>query len=105
MAPFGGETHHGFDDSEGALAAFPKYFKNGETRLEVVQTYRSGDLVVLVAVEHQHGEVGGLPDQEWSLRVSLVFRRSGADWLLVHRHADPLVHDIGIERASVIARG
>jgi ketosteroid isomerase-like protein len=36
-----------------------------------------GDLAVLVAIERQHGEVGGLPDQDWSPRVTLVFRREG----------------------------
>jgi hypothetical protein len=32
---------------------------------------------VLVAIERQHGEVGGLTDQDWSLRVTLVFQRKG----------------------------
>jgi hypothetical protein len=30
-----------------------------------VQTYASCDLVVMAAIERQHGEVGGLPDQDW----------------------------------------
>jgi ketosteroid isomerase-like protein len=47
-------------------------------------------LAVLVAVERQHGEVGELPSQEWSLRITLVFRRGAGVWRLAHRHADPL---------------
>jgi ketosteroid isomerase-like protein len=49
--------------------------------------------------------VGGLPEQDWSLRVTLVFRREEGEWQLVHRHADPLVHSISLEQAAAIARG
>ena len=38
--------------------------------LELAQTYASGDIAVLVAIERQHGEVSGMPDQDWSLRVN-----------------------------------
>ena len=82
-----------------------RLFHGGEADLDVVQTYASGDLVVLVAVERQHGEVGGRPDQDWSLRVTLVFRRDGSQWRLAHRHADPLVHGLSPELAARIASG
>ena len=106
MAPSGGEPRRGFDDSDQAVDALAEFFRGGgEADLEVFESYRSGDLVVLVAIERQHGEVGGLPDQDWSLRVTLVFRREGTGWRLAHRHADPLVREIGIERAFSVARG
>lgn len=44
---------------------------------------------VTEAIERQHGEVGGMPDQDWSLRVTLVFQYEGTEWQLVHRHHDP----------------
>ena len=47
----------------------------------------------------------GCPDQDWPLRVTLVFRREGSDWRLVHRHADALVHPISMEQLSRLARG
>jgi len=56
-------------------------------------------------VERQHGTVGGLPDQDWSLRVTLVFRRERSDWRLVHRHADALVQPISMDQLSRLARG
>jgi hypothetical protein len=62
-------------------------------------------MVVLVIIERQHAEVGGLPDQEWSLRVTQVFRRRDAEWEYVHRHADPLVRNIGLRAAAAIGRG
>jgi ketosteroid isomerase-like protein len=104
MAPYGGEPRRGFD-VEQALESTPKMFRGGDADLELVESYASGDIAVLVAIERQHGEVGGLPDQDWSLRVTLVFRREGPEWRLVHRHADPLVHAISMEHMAVIARG
>jgi hypothetical protein len=62
MSPFGGEPTRGVDTSPGHLEALERYFRNGEAELEVVQTYTSGDLVVLVVIERQHGEVGSLPN-------------------------------------------
>jgi ketosteroid isomerase-like protein len=104
MNPFGGEPTR-YDDRSESLLKVADYFKAGEATLEVAKTYASGDLVVLVMIERQHGEVGGLPDQEWSLRVTQVYRRESPDWMLVHPHADPLVHRIDLEQASVLARG
>jgi len=95
----------GADTSPQHLGALERYFRNGEAELEVVETYASGDLAVLVAIERQHGEVGGLPGQGWSLRVTLVFRREGAEWRQVHRQADPLVHGISLEQLATLARG
>ena len=60
---------------------------------------------MLVMIERQHGQVGGLPDQDLSLRVTQVYRRDGADWLLVHRHADPLVQTLELERSTALLRG
>ena len=105
MQPFGGPPSRGFDGSSQHLEDLARYFRNGEATLEVVQTYATADMVVLVVIERQHGEVGGLPDQDWSLRVTLVYQRRGNDWQMVHRHADPLVRNIGLDRAAALARG
>ena len=105
LMPLGGPPIHGFDPSPERLEEIARFFRSGEATVEVAQTYASGDLVVLVVIERQHGEVGGLPDQDWSLRVTLVFRRVGEDWHLVHRHADPLLRGISLEQASAMVRG
>ncbi len=105
MDPFGGDVSRESVPTEERLVALEEYFKGGECTLEVVQTYASGNLAVLVVVERQHGEVGGYPDQDWSLRVTLVFRREGGVWHLVHRHADALVHPITFEQLAQLARG
>ena len=106
MSPYGGETVRGFDDSDTAKDALARFFRGGESNVEVVETYTDRDLVVLVVIERQHGTVGDLPEQDWSLRVTWVFRRTAeSDWELVHRHADALVHAIDHERLGAMARG
>jgi ketosteroid isomerase-like protein len=105
MDPFGGETTRETVVTEERLAALKQLFKGGECTLDVVETYASGNLAVLVVVERQHGEVGNYPAQDWSLRATLVFRREGEVWRLVHRHADPLVHPITFDQLSDLARG
>ena len=106
MPPTGGPTRHGSDPSPANVEALEKFFAGGgDGDFELVQEHASGDLAVLVGVERQHGQVGGLPDQDWSLRVTLVFRQEGSDWRLVHRHADALVHEITMEQLSLLARG
>src|SRR5262245_59750877 len=105
MSPFGGEPRRGADTSAETIEALERTFRGGEAELEIVQTYASGDMVVLVAIERQHGLVGGLPEQEWSLRVTLVFRRDEAGWRQVHRHADGLVHGITLDQLSKLASG
>jgi ketosteroid isomerase-like protein len=106
MPPTGGPTRHGFDSSPAGVALMEKTFAGGGVGdFELEAQYRSGDLAVLVGVERQNGSVGGLPDQEWPLRVTLVFRRDDSDWQLVHRHADALVHPISMQHLSLLARG
>jgi hypothetical protein len=105
MQPFGGPASHGFDASPERLAELARFFRNGETSLEIAQTYASDRLVVLIMIERQQAEVGGLPSQNWSLRVTEVYRNSGSEWRLVHRHADPLVHRIALQQAATLARG
>ena len=104
MPPYGGETRLGFHPTEAELDATSEFFASGEAVLEVQHTYVSGDLVVLVAVERQHGEVAGLPDQDLSLRVTIVFRRAGDRWQIVHRHADPLVGEMPFGEFAELAR-
>jgi Domain of unknown function (DUF4440) len=104
MNPFGGPPNR-YEDRTESLRAAASYFKAGEAKLELAETHVWDDTVVLVMIERQHGEVGGLPDQDWPLRVTQIYRRDGPDWLLVHRHADPLVHAVGLEQAAALARG
>ena len=105
MPPYGGETSFGSQFTEEGAEETSRFFASGEATLELQKAYTSGVLAVLVAVERQHGVAGGLPDQDLSLRVTLVFRKAGDRWEIVHRHADPLVRQIPFEHLAKLARG
>jgi ketosteroid isomerase-like protein len=103
MSPFGGQPSHGAPTPE-ALGRIGEFFKNGSLDQELVQAYGSDDMVVLALIERARVEVGRLPSQDWALRVTLVYRRDGTEWRLVHRHADPLVGGISVPQAAALAR-
>ena len=105
MSPFGGKPTRGADLSNERWVSIARFFRNGrDSSLEVIQTYRSADIVVLAAIERTHVEVGGLAGQNWSLRVTLVFRKEKDQWVLAHRHADPLGPSISLEQAAALSR-
>lgn len=104
FSPFGGEPTRGAPDSEG-MQRLGRFFKNGTLEQEVVHTYSTEDMVVLAVIERAHVEVSNLPMQDWALRVTLVYRREGERWWLVHRHADPLAHGISHEQSAALGRG
>ena len=105
MPPFGGPTFHGFVLNDETRESTRQTFHGGEVTVDIEAAYVGTDLAVLAVVERQAGQVGELPAQDWSLRVTLAFRREGEEWRLVHRHADALVHLIDWDTLSKLARG
>ena len=106
MTPFGGKPSRGGQLSDERWEQIGRFFRDGrDSTLELVQAYRSADLVVLAAIERTHVQVGDIPAQDWALRVTLVFRKDRGQWLLVHRHADALAGGISVAQAALLARG
>jgi ketosteroid isomerase-like protein len=105
MPPFGGPIRQGFVLDDEARETTRSTFKGGQVEVEVEASYVTDNLAVLAVVERQHGLVGDLAEQDWSLRVTLAFRRDAGEWRLVHRHADALVHTVGWKTLSQLARG
>lgn len=104
MDPFGGAPS-GAPADDAHWARIAALFREGrDTRFELLASYASDEMVVLVANEHAHVAFGPLPAQPWSLRVTLVFRRQDGDWRLAHRHADPLAAAPGPEQVARLAR-
>lgn len=103
--PFGGAASRGFDPTPERLATLSANFRNGSCKLELAHCHVGEDMVVLVYIERQTGEVHGLPQQDWSLRVTQVFQRLDGQWKLMHRHADPLVRPVSLALLAALAGG
>lgn len=104
MSPMGGQPGRAPYSPE-RIEEIGRFFKNGTFDQQLVQAYASRDMVVLATIERAHVAVGQLPPQEWLLRVTVVFRRAGSRWELVHRHADPLVKGISLEQSAALTLG
>lgn len=75
-----------------AIAAGAAQLKDGSVRgFEEVSRYSTPDLGYVVQVERSQARVGDSEDiSPIALRVTMIFRREGGSWKIVHRHADPI---------------
>ena len=105
MSPFGGTPSRYTDYPPERIERMGKFFRNGRFQQELVQSYAVDGMIVLVTVERANIEVGGLPAQDWSLRVTSIFKEEKNGWKLAHRHADPLVADVSLAEAARLAKG
>jgi ketosteroid isomerase-like protein len=56
-----------------------------------VSTCSTGDVAWTIELERYRMKVGGAAEPSpVSLRVTTIFRREDGDWLIAHRHADPI---------------
>ncbi len=104
MTPAGGHARQRVISPE-EIEEMKTFFRGGTGTAELLGAYASGDLAVLATIERARARIADIPEQDWSLRVTLVFRREDGGWRLVHRHADPLVARISWERSAELARG
>jgi ketosteroid isomerase-like protein len=91
FGPNGGVVQ-GADDVNEANAKGAQAFESGESTFDVLHMAASGDVAFWTGLQHAKVKFAGKPDTvTMALRVTEAFRREGGRWLLVHRHADPLV--------------
>jgi uncharacterized protein (TIGR02246 family) len=95
FGPFG----KGPAEVRARLANAATKYRDGSVRsVERVAVYGSGDTVVLVEIENGRAKLGTSPDfADFSARVTSVYQRTGRQWRLVHRHADPITSPRGAE--------
>ena len=89
--PFG-PFARGRKSVEATLAGVASHYRDGGmTDVDLVATYASNDLAVVVENERGKAKVGGAEVlAPVAVRVTSVFRLEGDAWKLVHRHADPI---------------
>jgi ketosteroid isomerase-like protein len=67
-------------------------FRGGHIDHEPLAMEESGDLAYTVYLEKGEARVEGMDEyRPLALRVTLIFRREGGAWKIIHRHADPIL--------------
>lgn len=105
FGPFGGEAAANGPDFAARQARASAQFEGGTSSHELVRAIGSGDgeLLILVLIERNEVRfVGHTAARRWVLRTTQVFRRDGARWLRLHRHADPLIDFRPLERTLAL---
>ena len=89
--PFG-TTAVGWQQVSDALDYASSRFRDGEVKeFNLVAKYESSEQVTIYEVEKWKAKVGGSNEvSPFDLRVTSTFRLEGKEWMLVHRHADPI---------------
>ena len=88
--PFGPPAR-GWPDVEATIAAAAANFEAGSCEFEEVSRYATPDLAYVLHLERAQVRLAGTSAMAPStLRVTMIFRREGAEWKVAHRHADPI---------------
>jgi ketosteroid isomerase-like protein len=87
-----GPPRIGPTDVAAAIAEAAAMLRDGVVRgVEEVSRYSTPDLGYVVQIERTDARLPGSEEMApISLRVTMIFRREGDSWKLVHRHADPI---------------
>ncbi len=94
FGPLGGPSPIGWSEGfASAQAAGARHFHGGiSSTVELVQSYVSDSLIVVVKIERNKVRLAGREQpEEWVERSTEVYMTQGSEWKLVHRHSDPLI--------------
>ena len=88
-----GPPRRGPAEVDKAAAEAAAQLSDGSVRgYEEVSRYSTPDLGYIVQIERVQARLAGSENvTPSSLRVTMIFRREGDTWRVVHRHADPIM--------------
>lgn len=105
FGPFGGEAGPGGPELETRQRGMSSMFRGGSGKCELVRSVAADDLLVLVMIERNQVMFEGREKpHSWTLRTTQVFRRDGARWVRLHRHADPLVERRSLDDTLALSK-
>lgn len=105
FGPFGGEAVSGGAELESRQRRMSSMFRGGSGKCELVRSVAADDLLVLVMIERNQVMFEGRSEpHSWTLRTTQVFRRDGARWVRLHRHADPLLERLPLDDALALSK-
>lgn len=88
---FGG-VERSWSELEPRLDWAASEFSDGQSTSELITTVIGTDMAYIVSIERTTARIAQAVEKaKLDLRVTQIFRREGAAWRLVHRHADTLV--------------
>jgi SnoaL-like domain len=90
--PFGPFVR-GWSSVVATAAAAAGHYRDGQIiGFERVGTYASNELACIAEIERFRAKVGSSEEMDAvALRVTSTFRFENGKWMLVHRHADPII--------------
>jgi ketosteroid isomerase-like protein len=88
-----GPPHRGPEEVDKAIAEAAAQISDGSIRgIEEISRYSTPDLGYVVQFERGQGRMAGSETiSPTALRVTMIFRRDGDTWRVVHRHADTIL--------------
>ncbi len=86
-----GPPRRGRGEVDEASRSAAAHFRDGTCRYETVSKVVTSELAYILEIERFEAKLDGRDEvSAGSLRVTMIFRREGDDWKIVHRHADPI---------------
>ena len=87
-----GPVRRGPSEVDRAIAEAAAQLRDGAIRgFEELSRFSTSDLGYVVQLERTQARVGESDEMlPFTLRATMIFRREGDAWKVVHRHADPI---------------